>query len=99
MRVFVTGAAGFIGSHIAEYFKEKGDEVAGLDAFTDFYDPKLKRKNAETLAARGITIYEKNITSDDLSDIFQGSDIIIHAAAQPGLSVKEIGRASCRERV
>src|SRR3989338_8642491 len=89
MRVFVTGAAGFIGSHIAEYFKKKGNDVAGLDAFTDFYDPHLKRKNAEILSAQGITIYEKNLVTDDLSDAVAGADVIIHAAAQPGLSVKD----------
>ena len=89
MRVFVTGIAGFIGSHIAEYFKKNGDDVLGLDAFTDFYDPHLKRKNAETLSALGITIYEKNIVFDDFTDVFQNSDVIIHAAAQPGLSVTD----------
>ncbi len=44
-RVLLTGAAGFIGSHVAEALLQRGDEVIGLDNFDPFYDPALKRRN------------------------------------------------------
>lgn len=50
MRILVTGAAGFIGSNLAETLLQRGDEVAGLDNFNDFYDPARKRANAAQLA-------------------------------------------------
>lgn len=45
MRVLVTGAAGFIGSHLCEVLLQRGDEVAALDDLNDFYDPERKRAN------------------------------------------------------
>jgi UDP-glucuronate 4-epimerase len=49
MKVLVTGAAGFIGSHLAEKLLERGDEVVGLDNFNDYYDPARKRANERRL--------------------------------------------------
>jgi UDP-glucuronate 4-epimerase len=49
MRVLVTGAAGFIGSHLAERLAARGDELVGLDDFDPFYDPALKRRNVAAL--------------------------------------------------
>ena len=43
MRILVTGAAGFIGSHLARRLIERGDEVLGYDDLNDYYDPQLKR--------------------------------------------------------
>lgn len=51
MRILVTGAAGFIGSNLAETLLRRGDEVAGLDNFNDFYDPARKRANVAHLAS------------------------------------------------
>ncbi len=50
MKVLVTGAAGFIGSNLAEKLVRMGDEVIGLDNFNDYYDPRRKRLNAQRLA-------------------------------------------------
>lgn len=50
MKVLVTGAAGFIGSHVAEKLLRRGDKVVGLDNFNDYYDPARKRANEEDLA-------------------------------------------------
>jgi nucleoside-diphosphate-sugar epimerase len=49
MNILVTGAAGFIGSHVAEALLARGDSVAGLDNFNDYYDPARKRANAALL--------------------------------------------------
>lgn len=51
MKILVTGAAGFIGSHLAEKLLERGDEVVGLDNFNDYYDPAKKRANERRLNA------------------------------------------------
>lgn len=51
MKVLVTGAAGFIGSHLAEKLANRGDEVVGLDNFNDYYDPAKKRANEMRLVA------------------------------------------------
>jgi UDP-glucuronate 4-epimerase len=51
MRILVTGAAGFIGSNLAEALLRRGDEVVGLDNFNDYYSPARKRQNADELLA------------------------------------------------
>jgi UDP-glucuronate 4-epimerase len=51
VKVLVTGAAGFIGMHVARRLLERGDEVAGIDNLNDYYDPRLKEARLETLAA------------------------------------------------
>ena len=56
MRYLVTGAAGFIGSHLSEALLARGHEVVGLDCFTDYYDPRLKEENARGLDVRRIDL-------------------------------------------
>jgi nucleoside-diphosphate-sugar epimerase len=79
MRYVVTGAAGFIGSHLAERLLADGHDVAGLDAFTDYYDPALKEENARNLDVRRVDL------ADDPLD-FAGFDGIFHLAGQPGVN-------------
>lgn len=79
MRYLVTGAAGFIGSHLAERLLADGHEVVGLDAFTDYYDPALKEENARDLDVRRVDLAE-----DPLD--FAGVDGIFHLAGQPGVN-------------
>src|SRR5689334_9602579 len=77
MRYLVTGAAGFIGSHLAERLAEEGHEVVGLDCFTDYYDPALKEENARGLDVRRVDL------ADDVLDL-AGFDGVFHLAGQPG---------------
>jgi nucleoside-diphosphate-sugar epimerase len=78
MRYAVTGAAGFIGSHLAEALVEAGDEVVGFDCFTDYYDPELKEENA-----RGLDVRRVDLAADELD--FAGLDGVFHLAGQPGV--------------
>lgn len=87
MKVLVTGAAGFIGSHAAEYFKKKGFEVIGLDNYSSYYDIGLKKLNTQTLEKQGIPVLKMDLRNPgDLKELDTDFDFIIHFAAQPGIS-------------
>jgi UDP-glucuronate 4-epimerase len=77
MRYLVTGAAGFIGSHLAKTLAAGGHDVVGLDSFTDYYDPALKEENA-----RGLELLRLDLAEDALD--FSGFDGVFHLAGQPG---------------
>jgi UDP-glucuronate 4-epimerase len=86
MRYVVTGSAGFIGRHVCSELLERGHDVAGIDAFTDYYDTSLKRSNAEWLGRhRGFRGVEADLASADVDDLFAGADAVIHLAGQPGV--------------
>jgi UDP-glucuronate 4-epimerase len=77
MRYVVTGAAGFIGSHLAEALLADGHDVYAVDCFTDYYDPAEKEENARDL----------NVNRLDLADEpleLNGIDGVFHLAGQPG---------------
>jgi nucleoside-diphosphate-sugar epimerase len=78
VRYAVTGAAGFIGSHLAEALAAGGDEVVGIDCFSDYYDPQLKEENA-----RGLDVLRLDLAADPID--FAGLDGVFHLAAQPGV--------------
>ncbi len=89
MKILVTGAAGFIGSHAAERLHELGHEVIGLDNFDDYYSVELKKLNAKSLTNKGIAIVRKDLNAVDLSKTLpQDIDYIFHFAGQPGISQK-----------
>jgi nucleoside-diphosphate-sugar epimerase len=77
MKYVVTGAAGFIGSHLSEALRERGHEVRGIDCFTDFYDTQLKEQNARDGGVERI-----DLAADPVS--FEGADGVFHLAGQPG---------------
>jgi UDP-glucuronate 4-epimerase len=86
MRYVVTGSAGFVGSHVCDALLARGDEVDGVDAFTDYYDPAIKRANTASLARHeGFRGYELDLARVDLDDVPAGADAVIHLAAQPGV--------------
>jgi nucleoside-diphosphate-sugar epimerase len=86
VKVLVTGAAGFIGSHLAERLVTLGHDVTGLDCLTDTYSAALKESNVDSLAAQGIEVLRLDLASDDLERALEGVEVVYHLAAQPGLS-------------
>jgi UDP-glucuronate 4-epimerase len=86
MRILVTGAAGFIASHLCEKLVDLGHNVVGIDNFNDYYSPELKELNAIDLSKKGVEIFRIDLNSN-LSDVFEKPyDYIYHLAAQPGIS-------------
>ena len=81
----VTGSAGFIGSHLTDRLLADGVQVTGVDAFTDYYDPALKRRNLESARRQaGFTLLELDLGSADLAAL-PAVDVVFHQAAQPGV--------------
>ena len=73
MRSVVTGAAGFIGSHLAEHHLTLGHDVAGIDCFTSYYVPQLKRANiAALLAEPRFRLVDADLTTADLGPLLDG---------------------------
>ena len=79
MRYLVTGAAGFIGSHLLRALLEHGHDAVGWDAFTDYYDPALKEENARDLPVSRVDLAEDGLE-------LAGLDGVFHLAGQPGVA-------------
>jgi UDP-glucuronate 4-epimerase len=90
MSILVTGAAGFIGSHVARALLARGERVVGIDNFSPYYDPVLKFARLKPLRQQaGFTFVEADIADRDamlaLAGTQRGIDRIVHLAAQPGV--------------
>ena len=88
MKVLLTGAAGFIGSHCARRLLERGDEVIGVDNFSPYYSVALKRARLERLKHPALRFHELDIVNKaGLDKIFaeHKPDGVIHLAAQAGV--------------
>jgi len=86
MKALVTGAAGFIGSHLTATLLERGAEVVGIDCFTDYYPRPIKEANLDVNRSRpGFTFVETSIQEADLPALLDGVTQVFHLAAQAGV--------------
>ena len=83
MRYAVTGAAGFVGSHLAEALVSAGHDVVGIDCFSAYYDVALKEENARGLEGLGVEVRRLDLAEAPLD--LAGLDGVFHLAAQPGV--------------
>lgn len=87
MKCLVTGAAGFIGSHLCDALLRGGHQVVGLDAFIPYYPRHIKEANLA--AARTHSLFrfvEADLRSAELDPIVEGAEVVFHLAAMPGLT-------------
>src|SRR5919202_5054839 len=87
MRILVTGAAGFVGSHVCEALVALGHEVVGVDAFIEYYARELKERNlAELRQQPNFSFYELDLRTAELDHPLRDVQAVIHEAAMPGLT-------------
>jgi nucleoside-diphosphate-sugar epimerase len=87
MKCVVTGAAGFIGSHLCERLLQLGHDVVGIDAFIPYYAPALKEANIRHLHVHPrFVLHRIDLRDDDLRAALHDADYVIHLAAMPGLT-------------
>ena len=85
-RSIVTGAAGFIGSHIVDRLLALGHDVIGVDCFTDYYERTLKEANVEEARADGkFQLLEADLLTMDLPELLEGANYVFHQAGQAGV--------------
>ncbi len=87
-KALVTGAAGFIGSHLCERLLADGWAVTGIDNFDDFYDPQIKRRNvAKCLTSGNFRLVESDIRDTTSLDkaVGKGVEVVVHLAAKAGV--------------
>ena len=86
MNVVVTGAAGFIGSHLCEALCAAGVKVLGVDCLTDYYDPQEKMRNLADMAhLPGFSFASVDLRTGDLRALLDGATVVFHQAGQPGV--------------
>ena len=86
MNILVTGAAGFIGSHLCEQLLAEGHDVVGVDAFIPYYPRPLKEANlVEAKKHPRFRFLERDLRTDPITDAVEGAEAIFHLAAMAGL--------------
>lgn len=86
MTALVTGAAGFIGSHLCQMLLDEGQDVLGVDCFTDYYPRLTKLHNIDRLQRRkGFHFVEADLSRADLPPLLIDVDTVYHLAGQPGV--------------
>jgi nucleoside-diphosphate-sugar epimerase len=86
VKSFVTGVAGFIGSHLAEKLLAAGHDVIGIDNFLDNYAGSFKEKNLSELSVHGnFTFVRDDLLQCDLKSLLRDVSYVFHLAGQPGV--------------
>jgi nucleoside-diphosphate-sugar epimerase len=86
MKALVTGAAGFIGSHLSRRLLREGAQVIGIDSFTDFYPRWIKERNLGSLVGNPhFEFHARDILELDLEEFLSRVDVVCHLAAQAGV--------------
>jgi len=86
VRALVTGAAGFIGSHLCERLLSEGIDIVAIDSFTDYYNPQRKREHIKSLMNKnGFKLIEQDLNSVNIEELVDGVDVVFHLAAQAGV--------------
>ena len=88
MTILVTGAAGFIGSHVCQYLLSRGDTVIGIDNLNDYYDVNLKHSRLERISHKNFTFLKLDIADKDQIDkVFKQHNVtkVVNLAAQAGV--------------
>jgi nucleoside-diphosphate-sugar epimerase len=87
MLCLVTGAAGFIGSHLCEHLLRGGHQVIGLDPFIPYYPRAVKESNlAAARKLPGFTFHALDLRTDSLQEVTPGVEVVFHLGAMPGLA-------------
>lgn len=85
-RVMVTGCAGFLGSTLVDTLLDAGHDVLGVDLFTDYYDPSIKRRNLErAIQSPRFRLVQGDLNALDLAALLREREICFHLAAQAGV--------------
>lgn len=95
MKILVTGGCGFLGSHVCDYFREKGDEVIAFDNLTKFelkrtgYNvEEMRMYNWRFLREKGVKLVKGDVADfEELKSAVKGCDYIVHTAAQPAMTI------------
>jgi nucleoside-diphosphate-sugar epimerase len=86
MRCLVTGAAGFVGSHLSERLVSLGHDVVGVDRFSDYYPRSYKDSNLQRLRDNPkFSLEERDLASCDIAALLDGCEVVFHQAAQAGV--------------
>jgi len=96
VKILITGAAGFVGSHTLNRLKTLGHDCIGIDNFSDYYSPKLKLARVEHFELQDFVRNIDLLNQEELSNFFRKFDpqIVIHLAAQPGVRYAQINPKS-----
>jgi nucleoside-diphosphate-sugar epimerase len=87
MKCVVTGAAGFIGSHLCERLIHRGHEVVGIDSFVPYYPIEYKLQNIQWLKQHPrFILHEHDLRYEPVHELVSSADVVIHLAAMPGLT-------------